>query len=396
MPDILPTSSCSKVRVVHTVSAISEEASGPTYVVKRLCESLIEQDCDSTIAALDWVPLQLQPDYLKTFPLGLGPRRLGRSPEMKSWLNEEAKLHEVDVIHNHGLWMMPNIYPAHVASKYDIPLLVAPHNTLSDWSLRSGSKLKRLFWPLIQKPALAPTTCFHATAESEYMDIRKQGFKQPVAIVPNAIDIPHLPERGKSRNRTLLFLGRIHPEKGLDILLPAWCAVQDRFPDWNLRIVGSDDGFYKPSGYLVQIQHLARELGAKRVEFSGTLYGGDKWQAYRDADLFVLPSYSENFAVTVAEALVAGIPAVVSKGAPWQGLEAHEAGWWVDVGIDPLVAGLTKALATSDEKLLAMGLRGRAWMERDFSWQRIGQQMMETYRWLCDRTLPVPPWVKLD
>lgn len=367
------------MRVIHVVPAISEEASGPSYSVVRLCDSLIAQRQDVTLAALDWAPIQSPPRFLKTFPLGLGPRRLGGAPLMRQWLTVQAASGSVDLIHNHSLWMMPNVYPGRVARKYDIPLVVSPRGTLSEWAMQSGSSLKRVFWPLLQAPALAATSCFNATAESEYRDIRRLGFRQPVAIIPNGIDIPDLAPKALGTFRTLLFLGRIHPVKGLDILLPAWRAVQDRFPEWRLQIVGPDNG-----GYLDKMQQRAGELRLERIEFSGALFGEQKWQAYRQADLFVLPTYSENFGMSVAESLAAGTPAIVSKGAPWAGLDRHGAGWWVDIGLDPLVSCLEDALARSTDDLGEIGQRGRCWMETECSWVRVGQRMAETYRWILN------------
>ncbi len=233
-------------------------------------------------------------------------------------------------------------------------------------------------------------TCFHATAQSEYEDIRRMGFLQPVAIIPNGIDVPPLQEKAGGGLRTLLFLGRIHPKKGLDMLLPAWRAVQSRFQDWRLRIVGQDNG-----GYLDQMRSLATELGLERIEFSGPLYGHDKWRVYGEADLFVLPTYSENFGMAVAEALSAGTPTIVTRGAPWHDLESYGAGWWIEIGLDPLVACLETAMSLSPRDLAAMGQRGRDWMVREYSWSRIGWQMAETYRWMLQGG-ERPAWVIED
>jgi glycosyltransferase involved in cell wall biosynthesis len=245
-----------------------------------------------------------------------------------------------------------------------------------------------LFWPLVQKPALAATSCFHASAESEYEAIRRMGFRQPVAIIPNGIDIPVFVAQRRGNFRTLLFLGRVHPSKGLDMLLPAWQAVQKRFPEWRLIIAGPDNG-----GYLSKMQHLAAQLQLKQIEFVGALMGRQKWEAYREAELFVLPTYSENFGVTVAEALAAGIPAIVSRGAPWQGLEQKKAGWWIDTGLDPLVACLNYALDQSPDVLAEMGQRGRVWMQEEFSWERVGAMMDQTYRWILSGGNK-PDWVR--
>ena len=364
------------LKIIQIVPDIAIEASGPSYSVLRLCESLKSLGAEVELATLDWVPMHSSPDFRRTFPLGLGPRRLGRSPTMKRWLHRNAK--SAKIIHNHSLWMMPNVYSGNIARKFQIPLVVSPRGTLSKWAMKSGSISKRLFWPLCQRPALKHTNCFHATALSECEDIRRLGFRQPIAMIPNGVDIPILQPKESGRLRTLLFLGRINPVKGLDMLLPAWKSVQDRFPDWHLTIAGPDS-----MGYTKQIQELADSLGVKRVSFVGLIFGDDKTAAYRNADLFILPSYSENFAVAVAESLAASTPAIVSKGAPWQGLEKHDAGWWIDLGIDPLISCLETALSSNEKTLQDMGQRGRNWMESEYTWSNIGHQMFEVYRWIA-------------
>lgn len=383
-----PLSFCAKV--IHTVSAVSEEASGPTYSIVRGCDSLIEQGQEVTLAALDWAPLSSAIPFLKTFPLGIGPSKLGRSPELHRWLNERAASRTVDVIHNHGLWMMPNVYPGLVARQQGIPLVVSPRGCLAPHAMRSGSAVKRLFWPLVQRPALAATSCFHATAESEYQDIRRMGFREPVAIIPNGIDIPRLDPKEHGVLRTLLFLGRIHPIKGLDMLLPAWKAVQAHFPGWQLRIVGPDN-----RGYRDKVTRLAEQLHLERVEFAGPLYGDNKFKAYRQADLFVLPSYTENFGVAVAEALASGTPTIVTKGAPWAGLKPLGAGWWVDTNAEALAECLKEALSQSPAHLEEMGRKGREWMMNDYSWQGVGQQFSTLYRWLVQGG-DAPAFIRLD
>lgn len=237
--------------------------------------------------------------------------------------------------------------------------------------------MKRLFWPILQQPALSHVTCFHATCEAEYRDIRRMGFKQPVAIIPNGID--EIPSGAiiKASAHTVLYLGRIHPEKGVETLLRAWRRVEQAHGDWRLQIVGPG----KPE-YVAKVGRLAKSLNLRRVEFTGGKYGAEKWEAYRGADLYVLPSPSENFAISVAEALMAGVPVISTKGTPWRGLEAERAGWWVDLGEEPLADAMDRAMRCSLSELNEMGQRGRAWMLRDFNWFRIGQAMSSFYRWL--------------
>lgn len=383
------------MRLVHVIPAISEAANGPTYTVVRLCEALIRSGNDVTLVAMEWSPVPSKPVFTRTFPMGVGPKRLGRSPELSRWLVQETSAGTVDVIHSHGMWQMCVVYPAKAAKKGKDKLVISPRGALSPWAMKHGSWFKAFFWSFLQRPALEQASCFHATAESEYADIRRLGFRQPVAIIPNGIDVPEPTQKECHATRTLLFLGRLHPIKGIDILLQAWAAVMERFSHWRLLIVGTDTGYGNRGGYLSELKDLAIRLKLNRVEFLGPLYGEAKLSAYREADLFVLPTHSENFGVTVAEALAAGTPVIVTKGAPWQTLETHRAGWWIHFGVDALVAALEQAMDQSPDELRQRGLNGREWMMKDFSWISIGIKMDQTYRWLIDGG-KAPSWVKPD
>lgn len=375
--------------ILHILPAIGIEHSGPSYSVPALCEALIGQGVQTTVAVLDWIPGIQAPGYVKRFPLGLGPRRLGRSPAMAHWLVEQVRAGRTEILHNHSLWMMPNVYPAWARRRSDVRLVVSPRGTVSGWALNHHAFRKRVFW-LLQRETLERADAFHATAQSEYEDIRRLGYQQPVCVLPNGIDIPPLVKESGSQRRTLLYLGRIHKIKGIDLLLQAWAVLEPRFPDWDLIIAGPDDG-----GYLAEYRTLAGRLRLARVRFPGALYGADKLAAYRRASLYVLPSHSENFAMTVAEALAVGTPVIVTKGAPWSGLIDHDAGWWIETGVDPLIAALEAALALPEERLRVMGENGRTWMERDFSWANIARQMAAFYAWLLEGG-PKPACVRTD
>lgn len=378
------------MKLIHTIPTINEEAGGPSYSVVRLCESEIVQGIDLSLVALDWAPIMNAPRFLKSFPLGIGPRKLGSSPTMKKWIQAEVLNSNVDLVHNHSLWMMPNVYPGAICRASRTPLIVSPRGTLSRWAMQNGSFFKKVFWPLAQRPVLESVTCFHATAYSEYEDIRRLGFRQPVAIIPNGIDIPIVHQNEPETNRTLLFLGRIHPKKGLEMLLPAWKVLQQKFPDWQLKIIGPDN-----HGHQTKMQELSERLGLQRIEFCEPRYGKAKTESFVGADLFVLPTYSENFGMAVAEALAAGVPAVVTRGAPWAELEKHNAGWWVDISVEGLVVGLSNAMAKDRDELSSMGQRGRAWMASEYSWSEIGKHMLQTYEWILHGG-NTPDWVLVN
>ena len=384
-----------RLRIVESVPGISEEASGPSYSVVRLCQALIAEGEEVTLAALDLGPLGEAPAFIRTFPVGSGPRRLGRSPAMLRWLTRANRSGEVDVLHNHGMWQMAAVYPGWVARSGKLKLVTSPRGAFSAFAMREGSSLKRLFWPLLQKPSVKRSVCFHATADAEYRDIRALGFRQPVAVIPNGIDIPATVPANASSRRTLLYLGRIHRIKGLDRLLRGWRRVQAEFPEWDLSIAGDDLGYYGSSGYLNELKMQASSLMVERVRFIGNVSGEQKARVIADCEVLILPSYSENFGVAVAEALAAARPAIVSQGAPWGGLVLNKAGWWPANEDDALVDALRSAMRLSREDLARMGGQGRAWMQAEFSWPRIGAMMSRTYRWIVDGG-EVPSWVRLD
>jgi glycosyltransferase involved in cell wall biosynthesis len=262
---------------------------------------------------------------------------------------------------------------------------------LGEAALRISVWKKRFFWWLAQRSALAYADCIHATGISEYGEIRAAGLKNPVAIVPNGVDLPDLADvsRPHSDDRQVLALGRIHPKKGLDRLVRAWAQVERDFPAWSLRIVGPAE-----VGHDNELRSIANNLDVKRVSIEGPVYSEAKLAAYRCADLFVLPTLNENFGMTVAESLAAGTPVISTKGAPWPGLGTERCGWWIDHGVEALASVLKAAMATPREDLEAMGARGRAWMARDFGWDRIARDMLDVYRWLRGGGEP-PPMVHL-
>lgn len=377
------------MKLVHVVPHIDQEAAGPSYSVPRLCQSLaacgneVELTCIAARGDIQGVALDLHPQW----PI-LG--RFAVSSSLARALGHKARA--VDIVHNHSLWSMVNVAAGWVVPGRRAKLVTSPRGTLSAWALSRSRGVKRVLWPL-QRRVLARADLLHATSEVELQEIRAQGFTAPVAVVPNGIDLPAMPlarTQANTDTRTLLFLSRIHPTKGLDRLLHAWAQLQPRHPQWRLVIAGRGE-----PAHVHEVQALAATLGVPRVEFPGPLYGEAKAQAYFGADLFVLPTHSENFGMVVAEALAHGCPAVVSRGAPWPGLEPEGCGWWVDNSVQTLAAALDAAMQLPPDQLAAMGLRGRAWMERDFGWAAIGQKMDAAYRWLLDGG-ERPAWVRID
>ena len=249
---------------------------------------------------------------------------------------------------------------------------------------------KRLAWWLYQRRDLLDAAALHATAESEASQFRKLGLKMPVIVSPNGVEIPERrgdlkPEKrkgldagdsgeeSKSEFRTALFLGRIHPKKGLPMLVEAWAKV--RPSGWRMRVAGPDE-----EGHMAEISAMIHEAGLDEVwSLEGEVSDEAKWKVFGEADLFILPTHSENFGISVAEALASGLPVITTTGAPWRGVVEHQCGWWVEPSVDDLARALQVATFNQSLSLKLMGERGREWVARDFSWKGIAQSMLKGY-----------------
>ena len=376
------------IRLLQVISGLELAHGGPSYSVPRLNSALRAAGVDSRVLA-DVPPGEPSNDagpHIETFK-----RQFARMPGLKMLHLSQTLARRLDdsdlqanLIHSHGLWRMPNLYAAWAARRRGIPIVVSPRGMLSEAALQLSAPGKRIFWYLGQKAALDATACFHATSSAEYNDLRRFGITAPIAVIPNGVDLVALPDQVGSRQvgllsrqRTALFLGRIHPIKGIDALIAAWGRVAGEFPQWRLRIVGPGEPIH-----ISALKDIIARNSVPRVSMEGALEGEAKFQAFAKADVFVQPSYSENFGLTVAESLACRRPVLVTKGAPWPGVVTHGCGWWIDIGEEALAAGLRVALATPDDELDAMGRRGEAWVREAFAWDVIGQQMAGVYRWL--------------
>ena len=376
------------VRIVQIVTSIENEAAGTTVVVKRLAQSLatlgkeVELLSVGDAASADAGALRTRSfDAQFTKLAVVGPLKFSRG--LSAALDIAAS--NGAVLHNHGLWRMPNLYPCWAAMRHNSRLICSTHGMLANTALKYSPVSKAVFSATLQRRALTAVSCFHVTSHQELEEIRAYGLDAPVAVIPNGVDIPALDPQSRSAfrgaiQRTMLYVGRLHPIKGLDRMLHAWARVEALHPDWRLRFVGPSDG-----GHGEELKGLAVSLGLKRVVFEEGLYGEAKHAAYREANIFVLPSLNENFGMVVAEALANGTPVISTKGAPWQGLVERSCGWWVDHGVEPLSATLVQAMAMPPAALRAMGLEGRAWMARDFSWARVAADMIDVYRWCASQ-----------
>ena len=294
-----------------------------------------------------------------------------------------------DVVHRHGLWMHHSRTVRQWQLRTGRPSLVSVHGMLAEDALRFSPLKKRVVGALYERCSLRDAGCLHATCESEAREIGLSGFHQPTAVISNGVDLPLGVEICREKRKSVLSLGRVHPKKGLDRLIRAWATLEQDFSDWSLEIVGPDE-----RGHAGELRRLADSLGIKRIVIEGPVYGIDKIHRLSASELFVLPTRNDNFAMTVAESLACGTPVISTKGAPWSGLVDNRCGWWIDQDEEAITGALCTAMSLSREERAAMGARGRAWMERDFRWDRVAAQMAVVYRWLVSGEDP-PPCVRM-
>lgn len=374
--------------VHHITGRIDKKASGLCYAVPRICQAVARQPgLAVNLHTTHSVPPNESGYCTISYPNWRILDNVGIAPSMYDPLREVAKAGQI--IHNHSLWTIPNMYPGYLARQYSFPMIFSPHGTLTPWAMNHSRWKKKIFWRVGQELALSKATCFHASSRGEYWAIRALGYKQPVALIPFGVDIPKLEASDKTEaGNTLLFFARLHPAKGIELLISVWSRIQHDFPDWELHIAGPEDF----PGYQGKIQDLADRHSCERIEFLGPVYDEEKNKLLREASLYVLPTHTENFGITVAEALGAETPAIVTKGAPWGELEVHRCGWWIERNEIAIEKALREAMGLSREERNAMGRRGRAWIENEFSWDTTGDQLAATYEWMSGKILK-PDWI---
>lgn len=286
-----------------------------------------------------------------------------------------------DVIHNFGTWSPFNHRISVNARQSKIPEVFCPMGMLEPWSLAQKPLKKRLGWMLYQRRDIASSAAIHATARSEAENLRALGIRVPIAVIPRGIDIPnHHPTqrslRPDSSEKTILFLSRIHPKKGLLELVEACSRLKTR--NWKVIVTGPDSG-----GYQATIEKAVSSAQLQdKFNFVGPVYGEQKSTLFAQADLFVLPTHSENFGVVIAEALAHGVPVITTTGTPWAELNEVGCGWCIPTGVPALESTLSEAISMPNSKLAEMGARGRTLVEERYTWPAIIQKHIALYEWL--------------
>jgi glycosyltransferase involved in cell wall biosynthesis len=365
------------MKVTHMCFSLSRSAGGLFVSVRRLSQELVLQGCEVAVLGLEdnysvadasfWTPITPQ-WIMRQFP-----KVIGYAPGLIKLLDETSP----HVVHSHGIWQYNSLVAMKWAAQNSRPRVVSTRGMLEPWA-RSYRVWKKLpIWWLWERANLSSAQVLHATSQKEAFNLRQLGVTAPIAVIPNGVDIPKMVQKTSNGSEaTALFLSRIHPKKGLLNLVDAWNKA--RPTGWRVLIAGPDDG-----GHEIQVKTAVHDAGLEGMfSFLGQISESEKWNIYQQADLFILPSHSENFGLVIAEALAAGVPVITTQETPWKELKDFNCGWWIGVGVEPLVEALRVATALSRSDLHEMGLRGRKLVAEKYTWSNAAAEMKEVYEWI--------------
>jgi len=388
-----------QLRLLHVIASVGPVHGGPSVMVHEMAAGLVAAGHRAEVATTDDngegrldVPLgeALERDGVVYRHFARQWRTGTASLPLASWLRGAAG--SFDLLHVHGLFSHPTSAAARAAQRARVPYVIRPLGALQPWGMARGRRhLKRFLLRFVDGPLLAAAAAVHYTSDEERDQAAAAGVTGRAVVLPLGIHLPppaHASGRAWLKVRhpdwtdrvVVLFLSRLHPKKGLDLLLPAFADVRARHPRAALLLAGDGE-----PDYLRALAGRAVELGvAPHVRFAGYLGGADKQGAFAAADLFVLPSRAENFGVAAVEALGAGCPALVSTAVPLAAavLEAR-AGWAALPERVQLTAALDRALATPAAERRAMGERGRALALARWSRDRMVTDLVGLYQRLA-------------
>jgi len=404
------------MNTASVVASLSRKAGGMFESVRRLHQSLAEipgvnvailglEDKFTKADLISWRPLQVESFHT------VGPARFGYSPSLGKRLREM----EQDIVHTHGIWMYMSAATLSWHRAHHRPYMISPHGMLDPWAVRNSSLKKRLARVFYEDQHMRKAACLRALCQSEAESMRAFGLRNPICIIPNGIDVPPIvngsdlsievqpTEARRAHPKTLLYLGRIHPKKGLANLLRAWAQVHrqgsgcQRSEEWTLTIAGWDQ-----DGHELELKRLATELGIQFTDvgaqgaereaiaasqshsllFAGPLFGADKGAAYQNCDAFILPSFSEGLPMAILEAWAHGKPVIITPQCNLSEGFTAQAALRVEANAESIAAGLQKLFEMSASELRDTGAHGLDLVQRRFQWSNIAAEMKAVYDWV--------------
>jgi glycosyltransferase involved in cell wall biosynthesis len=328
---------------------------------------------------------------VRTFPMSK-PISWGRAPLLDKWLKNNVR--NFDIIHLHGLWSYPQFRAASHAIRNNIPYIITPHGVFVEPNRYSSIK-KRVYLYLIGNNIINSAQAIHVTSKLEvegckFAGVKKQLVMIPWGIYPSEFSTKQEPSYAEhlwpifTGRRILLFMSRLSPEKGLDQLLLALSSVKVQHKEILLVIAGEEDEKYRYKSVLDSM--IEKHNLQHYVFFAGLVQGAAKLALLNRADIFVMPSYGENFSFSVAEALACGVPVVTTTRTPWRDIQDVSAGCYVAPEARALKDAIDELLSLSAEELREMGKRGKKLIDEKYDWSLVSKEFVKLYGDICEKT----------
>ncbi len=354
------------MKVIHVVDSLNKDAGGPSRSVPQTCQYLA--DLGLTIE------LVTKPDD-NNVEVKTSSSFHVRLVSFGSLLFYGLKLKksEVSCIHLQHIWNPYIHIMAWIARLKGIPYIVTPRGMLEPWIMNRNKWKKRLAMFLYQRKDLKKAAAIHATCEMEKDNVRKLGFTNTMHVIPNGIDLSRVPEpKSDYRTKKVVFLSRIHVKKGIELLLDAWKKLENN--QWVLEIAGEGE-----EAYVNSLKEKIKYENINNVNFVGSQYGTAKWDFLKSANVFILPTYSENFGIVVAESLAVGVPVITTKGTPWEELKTENCGWWIDLSVDNIISVLQEVFTIKPKQLQKMGENGKALIKIKYDITQVAKNVKNMY-----------------
>jgi len=391
------------MKILMTIPSIGSVYGGPSQSVLNLVKAIGSQGISIDFVTTDAngdnplsVPLKTwitEDNYrIQYFPCKVwGDYKWSQS--FFHWIFQSIQ--HYDLAHTSAIFSLSNLPLYWAAQCHNVPYIISPRGMLEPWALGYKSSKKKFYYHLLEKPALQKAKVIHALARDEAERIVPLQLPTPIAILPNGIDrseFEALPSNklfhqivpGLTHKKLILFLGRIDPKKGLDLLAPAFAKVQHHFPDAHLILAGPDNIGFLPTaqGYFQESQC------PDAVTFTGILKGDLKKSALAAAQIYVAPSYSEGFSISVLEGMASGLPCVITTGCNFPEAATAQAAHVVEINSESIAQALIQCLS-DPVAAKEMGERARQLVFSDYTWDSIAKRMIELYdAILSDRPIP--------
>ena len=304
----------SDLAVIHCVADMHRASGGTASVISALVQATARLAAHNTVVTArdgsegdDLLRPNTHPRVAVAYVEGGSGRPWTVTQHFVDAITAQVERHDQVVIHNHGLWLPANHAAAVVARRTGVPLVISLHGMLKPWARHYRRFKKMIAWELFQKRDIRTAQSVHVSSQMEADEFEELGLSVSTQVIPFGVDGPPPVSTPMSRGKVLLFVGRIHPVKGLLTLVAAWSRAR---PDgWRVVIVGPDND------HKAAVRQAATEGGViEDFVFRGPVYGDAKWELYRSASAFVLPSFTENFGAVVAEALACELPVITTTG----------------------------------------------------------------------------------